>query len=269
MDIFGLKSLLLLMLVFIPLERLLPLHHGQKVLRPKWTTDLTYVFLNGFLVRFGLVVVILSITALSSWAMPAALLAWVGSLPIWVQFPAILVLSDLGFYAMHRLFHTPLLWRFHAVHHSIEHLDWLAGHRVHPVDQILTKAGSYIPVFALGFSDAAIILAATVYFWHSVLLHSNVRVNFGPLRWIVASPQFHHWHHANQPEAYDKNFAGQLSVIDVLFGTFRVPGQALPELYGTGDKVPDGYVPQFFYPFKAQPGVAEAAPSPGLEIHRA
>ena len=264
MDIFGLKGLLLLLLVFVPLERLFPEHRGQPVFRRQWQTDVVYVLLNGVLIRVGLVVVILSVTSLASWAVPAAVRDWTGTLPFAVQLVMLLVVSDLGFYAMHRLFHTPMLWRFHAVHHSIEHLDWLAGHRVHPVDQILTKAGSFIPVFALGFSESAILFYGVIYSWHSVLLHSNVRINFGPLRWVLASPQFHHWHHANQPEAYDKNFAGQLPVLDLLFGTYRVPGRAMPERYGTDDPVPDGYLAQLSYPFKGP----RPAPDPGLQIQK-
>lgn len=250
MDIFGFKGLLLLALVFVPLELLLPAHR-RPLVRPQWRTDLLYALLNRFPIGIGLGVLILGITALAERAVPAPVQAWVGSLPFPVQVVAAVVLADLGFYLMHRLFHTPLLWRFHAVHHSIEHLDWLAGHRVHPVDQILTKAGSFLPVFALGFSGEAIAAYGFLYGWHSVLLHSNVRLPFGPLRWIVASPQFHHWHHANHREAWDKNFAGQVAAWDVLFGTYYVPGRSLPERYGTDDPVPDGYVKQLAYPFTA------------------
>ena len=264
MDIFGLKGLLLLMLVFVPLERLFPAHRDQPVFRPQWQTDLIYVLLNGVLIRLGLVIVILSVTAFASWAVPQAVRDWTGALPFAVQVIMLLVVSDLGFYGMHRLFHTPMLWRFHAVHHSIEHLDWLAAHRVHPVDQILTKAGSFIPVFVLGFSESAILFYSAIYFWHSILLHSNLRINFGPLRWVFASPQFHHWHHANHPDAYDKNFAGQLPVLDLLFGTFRVPGRTMPERYGTDDPVPDGYLSQLVYPFKAPRPV----PDPGLQAEK-
>jgi len=180
-------------------------------------------------------------------------------LPLWAQAVAMLVIADFIGYWMHRVFHRGRLWKFHAVHHSIEELDWLAAHRVHPVDQIITKSASLVPIFAFGFSAAPIAVYFLIYHWQSLLLHSNVAIPFGPLRWLVASPQFHHWHHANHVEAFDKNFAGQLSVLDWLFGTMHMPGKALPTRYGTDDPVPDGYVQQLAYPFTTPAPVASGA----------
>jgi sterol desaturase/sphingolipid hydroxylase (fatty acid hydroxylase superfamily) len=190
------------------------MHHDQPVLRPQWTNDLVYVLINGLLIRIGLGIAILGAVLLGAWLVPASIQHWVGSLPFLIQLPVLIILSDIGFYSVHRLFHKiPFLWKFHAVHHSIEDLDWLAAHRVHPVDQILTKGVSLLPVFALGFSTAAIAAYAVIYHWQSLLIHSNVRISFGPLRWLVASPQFHHWHHANHKEAFDKNFAGHRPIV--------------------------------------------------------
>jgi sterol desaturase/sphingolipid hydroxylase (fatty acid hydroxylase superfamily) len=104
-------------------------------------------------------------------------------------------------------------------------------------------------VFFLGFSALALSVYFLIYTAHALLLHANVRINFGPLKWLIASPQFHHWHHANQREAYDKNFASQLSIIDVIFGTFQVQGESLPEKYGVDDPIPTSYLGQLGYPF--------------------
>jgi len=93
----------------------------------------------------------------SGWLIGDSVHAAVASQPVWLQFVEALLLADLGFYLAHRAFHAfPPLWKFHAVHHSIEELDWLAAARVHPVDQIITKGVSFLPVFALGFSDMVI-----------------------------------------------------------------------------------------------------------------
>jgi sterol desaturase/sphingolipid hydroxylase (fatty acid hydroxylase superfamily) len=190
--------------------------------------------------------------------MPSQFLAWTAALPLWLQVALALVISDLSFYSVHRLFHKiPWLWKFHAVHHSIEELDWLAAHRIHPVDQILTKGASLVPIFALGFSDSAIGIYALLYHWQTLLEHSNVRVSFGPLRWIIASPQFHHWHHADQREAFDKNFASQLSILDACFGTLHMPGNEYPSRYGTYEPVPREYIAQLRYPFVMRKAPAE------------
>ena len=261
MDVLSIKLTLLAALVFIPLERLLPYRREQPLLRPQWQTDAVYMLLNVAPAKVGLGLTIVGIVWCASWLVPAPVKEWVGALPFVLQFLSVLVLSDLGLYAMHRAFHTPMLWRFHAVHHSSEHMDWMVAHRVHAVDLVLTRAVSLIPVFALGFSAEAVLLYTLVFFWHAHLQHSNLRVNLGPLRWLVATPQFHHWHHANQPEAFDKNFAGQLAIIDLVFGTYRLPGREMPQRYGTDDPVPDGYLRQLAYPFRAEHQPAQATAS--------
>ena len=250
MDIFNVKGLLIALLIFVPLERVRPLHRDQKIFRRLFLTDVVYALVNGILIAAGLALTIAAAMATLGILVPEGLRATVGGQPTWLQVVEIVVIADLGFYCAHRAFHAvPLLWRFHAIHHSIEELDWLAAHRVHPVDQTLTKAASLIPFLLLGYSHAAVVLFALIYHAHAFLLHSNVRVAFGRLKWIVASPQFHHWHHANERAAYDKNFAGQLSVLDALFGTFNLPSSALPERYGVDDPVSDNYIGHLAYPF--------------------
>jgi hypothetical protein len=75
----------------------------------------------------------------------------------------------------------------------------------------------------LGFDAVPIAISAVLYFWHSIFLHANVRMSFGPLRCVIASPVFHHWHHAARPDAYGKNFAGQLSIPDSCSGQCTCP----------------------------------------------
>jgi sterol desaturase/sphingolipid hydroxylase (fatty acid hydroxylase superfamily) len=250
MDPFGLKVILITCLVFIPIERIFPLHPEQRVFRRNWANDLIFLLLNGMLTKLGLFAVITAIIFAAAQIVPASFQAAIGGLPYWVQIPAVILLSDLGFYWTHRMFHAvPWLWRFHAVHHSIEELDWLAAARVHPVDQILTKGVSLIPVFALGFSEWAIGVYALLYQWQSVLIHSNVRIGFGPLRWLVASPEFHHWHHSNDANVRDKNFAGQLSFLDALFGSLHMPRGQAPTTYGLDRPMPQRYPHQLLHPF--------------------
>jgi sterol desaturase/sphingolipid hydroxylase (fatty acid hydroxylase superfamily) len=259
----DLKRLLLLMAVFVPAERLLALRHEQKLFRRGWANDLVYYIVNAPIIGLSVSLIILGIIVMTEWLVPHSIRSAVASQPYWLQTLEVILLADMGFYVAHFAFHKiPWLWRFHAVHHSIEELDWLAAHRVHPVDQIITKGVSLLPVFALGFSGVAIAAFALIYGWHSILLHANVRIKFGPLRWLIASPEFHHWHHANQREAYDKNFAGQLSILDVLFRTAYMPQGRMPSRYGTDDPVPRMYLSQFMYPFlrRRRSGVANEAP---------
>ena len=248
-ELLTLKTIVLIALVFVPLERITALYPAQRILRAHWANDLIYLFLNSLLIKVGLFVLIGSTMAALRLAVPEVVTTAVRSQPLWLQAVEVIVIADCGFYAAHRAFHEiPFLWRFHAIHHSIEEMDWLAAHRVHAVDQILTKGASVIPVFALGFSDAALAIFALSYQIQSLLIHSNTRISFGPLKWILASPPFHHWHHANEPDALDKNFAAQLPFIDALAGTLFLPRGRMPTRYGTDDPVPDLYHQQVAYP---------------------
>ncbi len=176
MDPFGLKVIFITILVFVPLERVFALHPEQKAFRRDWANDLVFLLFNGLLIKLGLLAVIAVSIFAATQIVPASFQAAIGGLPYWIQLPLVIVLSDLGFYWTHRMFHAvPWLWRFHAIHHSIEELDWLAAARVHPVDQILTKGVSLVPVVALGFSEWAIGVYALLYQWQSVRCASCLR----------------------------------------------------------------------------------------------
>jgi len=236
-------------LVFAPLERLAPIVGGRRAIREQTILDLCHAFYSGALIFLGT----LALLAVTVSAVNFSGFLKLHEQPLILQIIEATIIADLGFYAVHRLFHaSPALWRIHKVHHSINEMDWLAAHRVHPIDQIATKTGSLAPVLALGFSPEAVIIFGLIYKWQALLIHSNVDLRFGPLRHIFASPQFHHWHHANHEEAFDKNFAGQIPLIDRLFGTLYMPGDKMPERYGVDDPPPFDFVGQLLYPWKSE-----------------
>jgi lathosterol oxidase len=176
----------------------------------------------------------------------------VRSLPGVLQFFLLILVADFTQYWVHRAFHAvPWLWRFHAVHHSAEQMDWLAGSRLHLVDVAVTRGLTYVPIYVLGFADGPLFAYLVVVSAQATFIHANVRFTFGPLRWLVATPQFHHWHHAADAEAVDKNFAVHLPVLDVVFGTAHLPDR-WPSRYGLcgGAAPPDGYVRQLLWPFR-------------------
>jgi len=261
-NLISLQYILLFILIFVPLERLFPLRPEQKILRNWWVTDVLHVLATGPMIVIGSAVVVTSALFVLSPLVPDFVRTAVAAQPTWIALIEVLLIADLGFYLAHRAFHKfPFLWQFHVVHHSIEELDWLAAHRVHPVDQIITKSASLIPILALGFSPDPIILFAAIYRWQSILIHSNNRIGFGPLRWVFASPAFHHWHHSNQSEAIDKNFAGQLPLLDLMFGSMYLPKNEMPRVYGSDDPVPNEYIGQLVFPFRRNKGAQNDAGS--------
>jgi sterol desaturase/sphingolipid hydroxylase (fatty acid hydroxylase superfamily) len=246
-------DLFLLALVFVPLERVFARRREQPMLRAGWRTDLGHFFashvgvqLLTFLTMAPAVVGI----ALLRWPALDALRAAIAAQPVPLQLLAALVVADLGGYAAHRAFHAvPCLWRFHAIHHSSEAMDWLAGSRLHLVDVVVTRAAAFSPLLLLGFSPAAL---SAYLLWVAVQatgIHANVGWRFGWLEHVLVGPRFHHWHHAADPEARDRNFAVHWAWLDRLLGTHHLPPDRWPSRYGIdGEAVPDGWLSQLVWP---------------------
>ncbi|MFN3846974.1 MAG: sterol desaturase family protein [Paracoccaceae bacterium] len=231
------------------------MHSDQPMLRRDWKNDLFYLLFNGFVVRAGFAAVAGMVMYGYHAVLGANPLPAIAALPLWVQVICVVIVSDIGYYIAHRICHSvPFLWQFHSVHHSIEEMDWLATHRVHPVDQVFSTVLSMLPVFFLGFSVQALVISQLLFHAHSLLLHSNTRINFGPLKWVLASPEYHHWHHANEKDAFDRNFAGQLSIIDTIAGTLFLPANRKPVAYGLDTPMPRLYHQQFLHPFRMLAG---------------
>lgn len=249
LDWFAL-NVLLLAILFIPMERLWPLRPEQGTFRPGWTTDTLYFLTSHLFVQVTTFLILApaqaAFTALEGQAWRAA----IGGLPLTVQFAAVLLTADLAEYVIHRAFHVvPLLWRFHAIHHSSIDMDWLAGSRLHIVDVIVTRAIVVFPLFALGFDQRAVAAYLVFVSFHAVFIHANVRFDLRRLEPFIVTPRFHHWHHAKARDAIDKNFAVHLPWIDRLFGTAYEPAGQWPAAYGIeGDPVPPDLLPQTIWP---------------------
>jgi len=232
---------------------------------PSIRTDIAYWFFTPWVSRAVTIATVATALLAASWALGlrirvtelSTLLTARGPLalqPRWLQAIEVLFLSDGLGYWTHRLFHGGRLWRFHAVHHGSEHLDWLSSVRAHPVNEALMRVAQVLPLVGLGFDPRVLAATAPVFSIYALLLHANVDWRFGPLRYAIASPAFHRWHHAADRAAVDKNFAGLFPIWDLLFGTFHLPAQA-PERFGVLDaQLPPALWAQMWWPFK--PGEA-------------
>jgi sterol desaturase/sphingolipid hydroxylase (fatty acid hydroxylase superfamily) len=245
--IFG---LLVGALIFVPLERLFALRKEQKVFRQGWRSDVLHFLFTRTLSEACGFIVIGSLLLLLHWLVSPTFQAAVAAQPRLVQFLEAVLIANVGGYFGHRLSHEiPFLWRFHAVHHSSAQMDWLAAARVHPLDQIVTKSLTLVPLYLMGFSKATFGAYVGLATLHAVFIHANVKFKFGKLRWWLGTPEFHHWHHSNEPQAFNRNFAGELPLLDWIFGTIYLPDR-LPTAYGTNEPVPTGYVGQMLFPFR-------------------
>jgi sterol desaturase/sphingolipid hydroxylase (fatty acid hydroxylase superfamily) len=238
-------------LIFIFIEKLFALRKEQPIFRPEWQTDFNHFIVNHMLVGFVMLATNLLVHKLFGWAAKDGVQAWVQSLPFVPAVLLIVLVADLVQYWTHRAYHeVPLLWRLHAVHHSSKHMDWLAGSRQHIVELIITRTLVLAPIFVLGFSKEVIDAYIVIVGFQAVFNHANVSARLGPLRFLVVTPNFHHWHHSQDQEALDKNYSAHYAFIDHIFGTAVKSTRLWPAHYGVlGDYVPDGFVKQFKFPF--------------------
>jgi len=172
-------------------------------------------------------------------------------LPLWVQALLFLVLSDFMLYWLHRMFHGGEFWKYHAVHHSSEELDWISAARFHPVNLVLGTISVDVILLMAGISPNVMLWVGPFTTFHSAFVHANLNWTLGPFRYVLATPVFHRWHHTAIEVGGNTNFAGTFPIWDILFGTFRMPASELPDHYGKDEAtMPSEIVGQLAYPFR-------------------
>jgi len=239
-------SFVFLCIAFVPLEKAFPAKKHQPFFRPHWFLDLCF-FLGQYFIWNSMVLMLLK--HFGFWLndfIPHGFREVIGSQSLWIQTIEVIVFSDLLIYWGHRLQHkVDFLWRFHKVHHTAEHLDWLAAHREHPIDTVYTVGLINLPAFLMGFSlNAIAALIAFRGFW-AIYIHSNVRLHLPFLRKLIGSPELHHWHHDIERDR--GNYSNLSPLMDIMFGTYTCP-DAEPEKFGIKEKVPKSYLGNLFQP---------------------
>ena len=246
---------LIAMFTMAPLENFFYLRR-QPLFREDFFTDTLYFFISSILPMFVLVVT----NGLVMWffrhTLPDQWFTFMQATPVWLRIIAVVATGDFGYYWAHRWAHEiPFFWRFHSIHHSPQQIDWLVATRVHPLDIVFVRGVSFIPVFGLGLLDMSganiysLLLVTFNNIW-GIFIHANVKFRFGWLEYVLTTPYFHHWHHANDnPAVVNKNYAALLPIYDRLFGSLYLPKNAYPCRYGISTYLPDSFFKQLVYPF--------------------
>lgn len=256
--------LAILSAVFVSLERLFALHK-QKLFRKQIGVDACYYFINGLVPGLILGVPMALVVRVSHHLIPGAVTGAIAEWPMWARAFAAMVVGETGYYWGHRLSHEiPFLWRFHAVHHSAEEIDYMVSTRAHPVDFVWSRLWLLTPLFALGlvnpmrFSDGVIPALVLVLgsFW-GFFVHANVRWRLGPFEWLLATPGFHHWHHTMGMQR-NCNYASMFPWLDRIFGSHYLPNSWPPQ-YGVPEPMAPTLVGQLVQPFIEPASAAPAA----------
>jgi sterol desaturase/sphingolipid hydroxylase (fatty acid hydroxylase superfamily) len=221
-------------------------------------TDLCYWFLIPLLMRYlriGLLVV--GATVLFGISNPADVAKFyenghgpLATLPLWLQATFYMVVSDFLLYWNHRAFHGNKLWKYHAVHHSSEDLDWISAARFHPANLFLGTVAVDVTLLLVGISPDVMIMLSTFTVVYSAFVHANLNWTLGPFRYVLATPVFHRWHHTAADRGGSKNFSSTFPSWDLLFGTFYMPRHQLPDAYGVAEALPTSFAAQILYPFR-------------------
>jgi sterol desaturase/sphingolipid hydroxylase (fatty acid hydroxylase superfamily) len=252
-------SFLLFSAVFFVAQRIWPSVRGQKTFRRGFLTDVAWWAFTPLITRtvtpvaVGLALVPIGL----AWGIAPKELGTLAqghgplaAQPLWLQAIQIFVIGDFLGYWQHRWFHGGWRWRFHAIHHSSTELDWLSSVRLHPVNDMLARIIVAIPIVLLGYNVGAVALFTLFTTIYAITLHANLSWTYGPLRYVIASPAFHRWHHTSAEEGRDRNFAGFFPLWDLLFGTFHMPRGRQPDRFGVDDPVPEGLLGQLAWPFR-------------------
>jgi sterol desaturase/sphingolipid hydroxylase (fatty acid hydroxylase superfamily) len=255
-DLTAPLGIAVLFILVVPFEKLWPRHRGQQIRRDGLGTDLAFALATPLLSLAGLIIAAVAGVLSLAWIPGLLLRPAIAMIPGPALVVVGAVLFDLCGYWVHRLSHErAFLWRFHSIHHTGRELDWLSGVRVHPLDGVLIGppvvlliAAGFPPNVTSGIAVAQIVIG--------LFLHANVRWRLRPLHLIIATPDFHHWHHANEPDAIRTNYAAYVPMWDQLFGTYRIPQNRQPSRYGINETHPETFIELLHTPLK------------GLGLHR-
>lgn len=246
-------DLLVTAVIFTPFELFFPVKAEQSKFHEDWKTDLTYFVIFDLGIKFILFAIRFPAEFFFNNPNWNQMHLWVSSIAFVPQLLLALVIADLFQYLRHFTAHkVQFMWKFHSIHHSPKHIDWLSGSRSHLLDLIVDRAFIFIPLYVLGFSKGVFVAYTSIVSLQSVWAHSNSHIDLGWLKYVIVTPQFHHWHHAKDKLAHDKNFAVHFPVIDMIFGTYHPLSSGFPKETGIEDEnfPKKGYIKQFLYPFK-------------------
>lgn len=242
---------------------------------PGLTTDISYALIHSVLSPyFKLPAMIVATSILMGAMTEPEVRAYfkdgrgpLSGLPFWAQVVFYVVATDFLHYWIHRIFHNSTMWKFHAIHHSAKEVDWTTTFRIHPINVILQPAAVSVLMMTLGIAPAVTIFVLPFDILTAAWVHSNLKWDLGPLKYVIATPVFHRWHHGPVEEGGNMNFAPTFSLWDYLFGTFYMPEGRLPDNFGVDDEhFPEGYFNQLVYPFRGHKEPEQAVPPVPAEL---
>jgi sterol desaturase/sphingolipid hydroxylase (fatty acid hydroxylase superfamily) len=178
-----------------------------------------------------------------------SLKVWPAHWPFFAQLIVGIIVYDFGNYLAHRWSHTvPLLWRFHAVHHSAGRLSVINAGRTHPIDAFkYTLIGSPVPIL-LGVPGEIAMWYGGMIIFGGLLTHCNIDMPCGVFNYVLNTPDQHRWHHSRNQRETDTNYGEVTMLWDLMLGTFIHPHKHPPRDVGVDVPVSTRLVQQLIQP---------------------
>ncbi len=226
-------EIILFGLAFFFIEKINPADKNAKFFKDDMNNELFLALTNAFIfIPLCALISTLFVGMTLAPLLPYQMFApQIQSLPLAFQVILGAIIVDFSTYWRHRFTHFHM-WSYHSVHHSAKQLTWISGLRLHPIDILASLMLTSFILYIVGFSGAGFFGTIIFIKVMNYMTHMNYNLKFGkPLRYILASPHYHRWHHATEKSAYDKNFCGAFPFLDIIFGTYYHP-EELPQGYG-------------------------------------
>jgi sterol desaturase/sphingolipid hydroxylase (fatty acid hydroxylase superfamily) len=251
-------SYLALALALMGLERAMPYEKRWLKRDGQLIPDLGHTLLSKTAVQ--ILIVSLSVIGIVELAGPDGAPWWPSSWPLALQVVLGLIVAEFGFYWAHRLAHEwPLLWRFHAVHHSVTRLWVVNTGRFHFVDTIVSVTFGLSMGLICGVPEQIIVWVSAITAFVGLLTHCNVDMRFGLLNHVVNTPGLHRWHHSMVPDEGNRNYGENLMLFDQLFGTYINPDRHPPVEIGVREAMPETLAGQIAFPFRTTGAIEPVA----------
>ncbi len=252
-------GLILISLFVWILEIIFPWRKEQSIFRKDFWLDGFYMFFNFFLFSIAIsgVYNVLQ-TVFHNLGITDKSIALINpsNWPMWLQLVVFFIVLDFVQWFTHTLLHKyPFFWKYHKVHHSVKEMGFAAHLRYHWMENILYKPLKTFAVMLLfGFEPTQAYIVHFIAITIGHLNHSNIKITWGPLKYIINNPVMHLYHHAYKiPEGtYGVNFGISLSIWDYIFKTNYIPEDSGTIKLGFpgDDTFPDDFISQNTYGFK-------------------
>lgn len=234
--------------LMVSLERKFPYRKGLPFFREGFWIDFTwYTLIQSFFLKILIFDYIIQPIDLK---FQLSRLQLISEWPIWQQVLLFLFTHDLYIYWFHRAQHRfPILWRTHEAHHSVKHVDWLAGSRSHVLEIVINQSIEFAPIILLGAHPAVVPIKGLIDACWGMYIHSNINVKGGWTQYIFNGPEMHLWHHADEKQVYHANFATKFAFWDWIFGSAYLPDRK-PFKWGLWYDYPRDWFLQHVFSFK-------------------